>query len=186
MTFFEGMLLAGMGCQVAALFRFFRDDAKKGEGRIGDPDFLSLCAGFWIQMAGLYIIVFDVSRFADRYLRLWIQVMTVMSLILSGSALGIYFLYTTVGDSLMFLGGLLQVWTWKMIVFKRRNNDEEPHVSQAPQVVPSIPLTRVRSVTPDPRLQKFRDLVSEPTTKSRIRHPSPLRIVGHDHRTSRL
>lgn len=41
-----------------------------------------------------------------------------LSFLMSGTALGIYFVYTTLGDCFMTIAGLLQVWIWKLIVFR--------------------------------------------------------------------
>lgn len=124
LMFCDILLLIGMVLQVAAAVIYFTSSPQKCDGSFKDPDFMTLCANFWIQTIGLYVILFGIPKLKEPFLVPWILCVTMLSFVCSSTALGIYFLFTMLGDSLMTLTGLLQVWIWKMVIFRRREEDE--------------------------------------------------------------
>ena len=148
------LLLLAIAAQVAAIVIYIMSKPQKGDGRPLDPDFLTLVSNCLIQLGGIYITQRGMKKYTeakDPHLRFNLCLVLTSSFVLSASALGLYFVYATVGDSLMTLAGLLQVWSWKMIIYKKREGDDQGSASPAPSGGSKIPmLALLRGQSPCP------------------------------------
>ena len=100
-----------------------------GDGSIRDPDFLSLFASFWMQTIGLYASLVGIAKLQSNhqfgkntYLCRWANIIGALSFGISILALGLYFIYTSLGDSCMQVAAMLQVWIWMMMAFDLRRD----------------------------------------------------------------
>lgn len=150
----EILLLLAIASQITAVVIYIMPKPQKGDGRPLDPGFLTLVSNCLIQLAGIYITQRGMKYFTkakDPHLRFNLCLVLTSSFVLSASALGLYFVYTTFGDSLMTLAGLRQVWNWKMIIYKKREGDDQGSASPAPSGgsnIPMLALPRGRSPCP--------------------------------------
>lgn len=79
------------------------------DGAFQDPDFLTLCASFWTQTIGLYATLVGISKVKGLHLDSWATIIGSLSFLTSLAALGLYFVYMTLGDSFMQVAAMLQV-----------------------------------------------------------------------------
>lgn len=102
---------------------YFTRSPTSKSGHYTDPDFQSLCSTFCKETFTLLVLLFGISRLKERFLKPWIVVVGLLSFVLSVTSLGVYFVYTSLGDSLMCLAGLLQVVVWRLVVLRWRDED---------------------------------------------------------------